>query len=65
MSGDCQPYGYSSPFLFSESLGKSFRQQRPDGLLVSQEHAPDLVRVITQSLVTEVASKSFLLMSKQ
>jgi hypothetical protein len=35
----------------SLDFGKSFRQQRPDGLLVSHEHKPAFVCATTNSLV--------------
>ena len=44
---------------------KSLRQQRPDGLLVSHEHAPSLVFAITKSFMAGLLLKSALLTPKQ
>jgi len=46
-------------------FGKSFRQQRPEGLLVAQEHSPALVCSTTKSLVAGLRTKSPLLTPKQ
>ena len=48
-----------------QGFGKSFRQQRPDGLLVSQEHRPALVWATTKSLVAGSRAKSALVRPKQ
>jgi hypothetical protein len=52
------------PFGFDD-LGKSFRQHRPDGLLVSQEQAPFFVWAITNPFVAGSRSQSARLTPKQ
>lgn len=45
--------------------GKSFRQQRPEGLLVSHEHILAFVSRVTKALISGLRSASFLVMPKQ
>lgn len=47
------------------SLGKSFKQQRPEGLLVSQEHNRSFVCVKTKALASGFRRASALLTPKQ
>ena len=51
-------------FHFAD-MGKSCEQQRPDGLLDSQEHNPALVWAVTKSLVLGTRSKTALRTPKQ